>query len=379
MAFHIQTPSKRNLLLEGLVQGINRGEERQDQMELIKNQQMRNQSALQSLLPNRQPQQENGQDDQEPQSFFQTDPITAYTSIALSGADPSTQKGMWQAYELGRKEADIPLDVISKEALQSKGFSLDDLNNGIVLPEEIAEVNDLRQYLSKHAKSEKDIPELVSRYGQEKQKAAFEKYLPNDESAKSQLFGQPQTVEKPQPAGSIEERRLQAKKNEIKAKLEAEREAKKIEEKEHLERPQKAFDEMAYLVNKGNLGRGSNITSELSDEATEDYASFKSANAALEGILSDLVSNGKLTDVRFNYIVDELLPKPNDRKSAIKGKMKSIALIVGLDPSALDPKSASKSENKNKPTSKAPAVGSKMGGYKFLGGNPADQKSWEKI
>lgn len=101
-------------------------------------------------------------------------------------------------------------------------------------------------------------------------------------------------------------------------------------------RAQSSLDSAAKLLRQGNLGLGSNIRSHLhGGQTAEDYGQFQSAMGGLEAILVDMVSRGTLSNARFKYITETLLPTPNDRERTIKGKLTQLAELLDLDPSAL--------------------------------------------
>jgi hypothetical protein len=106
-------------------------------------------------------------------------------------------------------------------------------------------------------------------------------------------------------------------------------------EREH-QTAQNAFNEMAKLLKDGNLGLGSEVYSTiLGGKTAQDVGQFRSLSGALESILLKMVNKGTLSNTRFNYIKDELLPKPSDRDETIKGKMIGLSKILNLDPSEL--------------------------------------------
>lgn len=98
---------------------------------------------------------------------------------------------------------------------------------------------------------------------------------------------------------------------------------------------QKAFNRMGELLKKGNIGFGSGFYALAGGQTAEDVGEFSSLTGALEAILKDKVSKGVLSKDRFNYIIQTLLPKPDDRLATIKGKLKGLALDLELDPSIL--------------------------------------------
>lgn len=101
---------------------------------------------------------------------------------------------------------------------------------------------------------------------------------------------------------------------------------------------QNAFNEMADILNRGRIGLTSGVIGAIpffGTKTAEDAAQFQSLGGALESILVKMVNKGTLSNTRFKYIVDTLLPKPNDREATIRGKLKGIAQILNIDASAL--------------------------------------------
>jgi hypothetical protein len=102
---------------------------------------------------------------------------------------------------------------------------------------------------------------------------------------------------------------------------------------------QKAFDRISELIPK--VGTQQSILT-LGGRTSESFGEFTSLLGALESRLVELVNKGTLSNTRFNYIKNELLPKANDSQETIRGKMKGLALELDLDPSALTPKKKGK-------------------------------------
>src|ERR1700690_2744777 len=99
---------------------------------------------------------------------------------------------------------------------------------------------------------------------------------------------------------------------------------------------QDSFNRMAQLLKRGNIGLGSGVKgSVLGGKTAEEVGEFNSLTGALEAMLVDRVSRGTLSNARFKYITESLLPKATDRQSTIKGKLKALAKTLGLDPGAL--------------------------------------------
>lgn len=96
---------------------------------------------------------------------------------------------------------------------------------------------------------------------------------------------------------------------------------------------QDAFNRMAQLIPK--VGMGSGVLGMFGGKQAEHSGEFSSLTGALESHLVDMVNKGTLSNTRFKYITETLLPKPTDTQDEIKGKMKGLALILDLDPSVL--------------------------------------------
>jgi hypothetical protein len=126
------------------------------------------------------------------------------------------------------------------------------------------------------------------------------------------------------------------------------------EQKEHAEMErvketgQKSFNGIVKLLKKGNIGRGSNILSYFGGETARDTGEFQSLSGGLESMLVDMVSRGALSNSRFEYITQTLLPKPTDSQAEIEGKLSGLAQILGLDTSELEggPKKSEKGNGK---------------------------------
>lgn len=99
---------------------------------------------------------------------------------------------------------------------------------------------------------------------------------------------------------------------------------------------QTSFNSLARILNKKNVGKGSGVLGSLfGGETLRDTGEFQSATGGLEAMLVDMVSRGTLSNTRFNYITENLLPKFTDRQEVIRGKLKGLADLLDLDPSSL--------------------------------------------
>ncbi len=121
---------------------------------------------------------------------------------------------------------------------------------------------------------------------------------------------------------------------------------KELEAIETKDRAQTAFNEMTSLLRGGNLGRGSGLWAAAGGKPARDIGKFTSLTGALEAMLVDKVSRGTLSNERFKYITETLLPKSSDSDDTIEGKMEGLAEILGLDTSALTGKSQESGQQK---------------------------------
>lgn len=103
----------------------------------------------------------------------------------------------------------------------------------------------------------------------------------------------------------------------------------KLEEDESKQITQDAFNRLVDLY--PSLGRGSNIMGMFGGKTAEKSGEFTSLTGALESHLVEMVNKGTLSNARFNYITETLLPKPTDTRDTIKGKLKGLAQILNLD------------------------------------------------
>jgi len=108
---------------------------------------------------------------------------------------------------------------------------------------------------------------------------------------------------------------------------------KKEEEAESKEVTQTAFNELAELIPQ--VGRSGILTSKLGGDTAKAYAQFTSLTGALEALLVEKVNRGALSNSRFRYITETLLPKPSDTQAEIEGKLYGLSTILQLDPKAL--------------------------------------------
>ena len=105
-----------------------------------------------------------------------------------------------------------------------------------------------------------------------------------------------------------------------------------LEKKAH-ETTQRAFNSLASLIPK--VGRSRILESTFGGETAGSFAEFTSLTGALEALLVEQVNRGALSNTRFNYIKNDLLPKPGDSQAEIRGKLKGLATDLNLDPAEL--------------------------------------------
>lgn len=140
------------------------------------------------------------------------------------------------------------------------------------------------------------------------------------------------------------------KERNIDRRIKEKNDLKKQQEKEKDEmandRAQKAFNRLVELIPK--VGRSNVGYSYLGGESSESFGEFSSSLGLLENALADLVSRGKMTDTRFRYITQQLLPTPSDTQATIRGKLRGLARDLGLDPKVLGPAIGAEKEKKDR-------------------------------
>ena len=140
------------------------------------------------------------------------------------------------------------------------------------------------------------------------------------------------------------EHAMQKQLQEQKYGFESEKTARKLREEqaekdESHQITQDAFNRLVDLY--PSLGRGSDILGMFGGKTAEKSGEFTSLTGALESHLVEMVNKGTLSNTRFKYITETLLPKPTDTRDTIKGKLKGLAQILNLDIGKLGGKSGS--------------------------------------
>jgi len=134
-------------------------------------------------------------------------------------------------------------------------------------------------------------------------------------------------------------------KRETTAKAEAE------QEQQRKDMVQRSFDRLVELV--PNVGKVKSAL-KISPSVRESIGEFNSLTGALESLFVEMVNKGTLSNVRFKYITEQLLPKASDTKATIRGKLKGIAIELGLDAGNLIKKGKEKMSEEETKQERAP-------------------------
>jgi len=136
---------------------------------------------------------------------------------------------------------------------------------------------------------------------------------------------------------------LQKQKYDFETKLKSGKNQEKIDENQEIrDIGQRSFDEMVGILKKGDIGIGSGIAAMFGGDIAKQSGKFNSLTGGLESMLVDMVSRGTLSNTRFKYITDTLLPKSTDSLAEIEGKLEGLAEVLKLDSSSLTGKKSSK-------------------------------------
>lgn len=104
---------------------------------------------------------------------------------------------------------------------------------------------------------------------------------------------------------------------------------KKQKEEEPKINAQKALNTLKGLVSK--VGRGTGLYSLFGGDTARSKGKFQALTGSLEALLVDKVNRGTLSNTRFKYITEDLLPKPTDTQEEILGKLEGLSEILDLD------------------------------------------------
>lgn len=204
-------------------------------------------------------------------------------------------------------------------------------------------LNEQRKMLDKQQKAQKDT--LAQEEKEQKiikdQNMVEALYLENgyepEEAKNLAKFDSPAVAQ-----AKIKEKNIDRR---IKEKNDLKEEKEKEKDKIVNDRAQNAFNRLAELIPK--VGRSNVGYSYLGGKSSEAFGEFTSSLGLLESALADLVSRGKMTDTRFRYITQQLLPTPSDTQATIRGKMRGLARDLGLDPKILGVEPGAEKEKKD--------------------------------
>ena len=95
-------------------------------------------------------------------------------------------------------------------------------------------------------------------------------------------------------------------------------------------RAQETIGNLRDLIEEGNVGAQAYAQSYLpwASAAKEGVAEFDSMVGGLESSLVEMVNRGTLSNTRFKYITETLLPKSSDTVATIQGKLKGLEEIL---------------------------------------------------
>lgn len=123
---------------------------------------------------------------------------------------------------------------------------------------------------------------------------------------------------------------------------------KEVEREESKKTTLSALDRLNELVDTGSIGPYA--TYSLSGATREDAAEFDTLTGQIESQLVDMVSRGTLSNTRFKYITETLLPKSSDTPARAKGKLKALKTMLASDTtSSIAPEVMSISETSRSP------------------------------
>lgn len=97
---------------------------------------------------------------------------------------------------------------------------------------------------------------------------------------------------------------------------------------------QKSLNGIAKLVKE--VGVGTDFWSMAGGKTSKAKGKFSALTGGIESMLVDMVSRGTLSDSRFKYITETLMPKPTDTQQEIIGKLEGLSDVLGLDKSEIE-------------------------------------------
>ncbi len=121
-----------------------------------------------------------------------------------------------------------------------------------------------------------------------------------------------------------------------KDKVKSKEEIKQEEAEKEMSVAQDSFNNLVDLTE--NAGWAVKASQYWNKKDARTVGEFTSTLGSLESILKDRVSKGTLSNARFNYIKNDLLPKVDDLQDVIIGKLKGLGKVLKFDTSELDRK-----------------------------------------
>lgn len=125
--------------------------------------------------------------------------------------------------------------------------------------------------------------------------------------------------------GLVQQGQQQQKQQQVQ---EAEQMKAAAEQKEK-ETVKSVYDRLVELTPK--VGYLKSYESYASPKTRENIGEFQALLGTMESELVKRVNKGTLSNARFNYITENLLPKPTDTQATIRGKLKGIARELEIE------------------------------------------------
>jgi len=137
---------------------------------------------------------------------------------------------------------------------------------------------------------------------------------------------------------SVESARALVSQEASREKVKAKEDIKKEEANREMSLAQDSFNNLVDLTEDAGWATKFQqyVPGEGGRKAARTVGEFTSTLGSLEGILKDRVSRGTLSNARFKYITEQLLPKVDDLQDVIIGKLKGLGKTLDFDTTELD-------------------------------------------